>query len=181
MSESRDNARQLEDRRCSWDEELLSRIRSSLLRQLAGWDSLPVPREDLVSESLLRLIGNDASEIESPFAYAGTILRNLIRDKIRALERARRLFDGVARERAPSLEPRPDRDTVGEGDLLAHLLGSTDLSPVQEKILNMMYFGGMTLTEVARELGKNPGTILRHHERAINKLSRNAAKLETLR
>lgn len=161
-----------------WDGELLAFVRTSLEQQLARWASLPVPREDLIGEVLLRLLASDPRAIESPQAYAVTILRNLIRDKIRHLERARRLLGDVATSQTRAFESRQRPHPVDEGDLLEYLLTHTDLSPLQEKVISMMYVQGRTITEVARDLGKNPGTVQRHHERAIEKLAASASRAE---
>jgi DNA-directed RNA polymerase specialized sigma24 family protein len=45
----------------------------------------------------------------------------------------------------------------------------------------MIYFDGMSVSEAAKELSKNPGTILQHRDRALEKLARSAQKLGVCR
>ena len=171
------NPAKLRDRP-AWDESLVSRLKSSLERQLTGHGRLPVPAEDLVSEVLLRLLAHDPREIQSPLAYARTVLRNLVRDKIRELERAGRLLETLA-DRGDSREPPGEEPRrLEDGELIRSLLERTALSPLQSEVIRMRYFQGMKIAEVARVLGVNPGTVYRHHDRAIDKLARCAARME---
>ncbi len=161
-----------------WSDALLVEVKASLEQQVARFGHLPVAREDLVAEVLLRLISSDRRGVRSPLAYAATALRNLIRDRIRQLERAQRLFDGVARTKLPELVPTAERDALGESDLVERVLELADLTRTQRLVIDRMYFDGLTVSEVARALDKNPGTIQRHHDRALEKLSSCAARLE---
>ena len=72
----------------------------------------------------------------------------------------------------------PPGEGLENGELLQYLLDHTLLTNLQREVINMVYYRGMTITEVARTLSKNPGTIHRHHERALDKLARCAAQLE---
>jgi RNA polymerase sigma-70 factor (ECF subfamily) len=161
-------------------------LNSEDIRALKGWlekelsrlGPLPVSVDDLVGEVLLRLLAADAAQpIHSPFAYARTILRNLVRDEIRHLERAERALEtlGCALESSP--RNAAEQDFLEDGELVNYLLENTPLSSTQEQVIRMIYFQGMTMAEVARELSKNPGTIQRHHDRAIQKLAVRASAL----
>jgi len=161
-----------------WSEDSLATVRQSLEQQLDRQGNLPIPREDLLGEVILRLWGTDPREIKNPAAYAHTILRNLIRDKIREIERFHELLDTLAREQESRPAPRERPGRFEDGEFLQYLLVHTDLTAVQKQVIRMMYFDGLKLTEVARSLSKNPGTIQRHHNRAIEKLSRHANRLE---
>jgi len=171
-------------RRSGWSDEVVSSLKSYLERKLVGWSHLPVPKEDLIGEVLLRLLASNPGDIKQPCAYAGVVLRNLIRDKIRELARAQRVFEKLGQlrsmeERGEKNEVSPDGEgTFEEGEFLRFLFDKTDLSPLQEKVLHMMYYAGHTISEIARCLARNPGTVQRHHDRAIQKLARCAARLE---
>jgi RNA polymerase sigma factor (sigma-70 family) len=103
------------------------------------------------------------------------ILLNLVRDRIRQFERAQRAL-AVLSNRLRGRTNRDDR-SADDSDLVGYLLRETELSPPQNQVIRMVYLGGKTITDVARELGKNPGTIQRHHDRALEKLASRAAHL----
>ncbi len=169
----------LRSRAARWSEESLASVRQSLERQLDTKVALPVSREDLIGEVLLRILCSDPLEIQHPAAYARVILRNLIRDKIRELEKIQKIFEHLADRARIALIPTDHQPQVlEEGEFLQDLISKSELTETQERVIRLMYFEDLTLTEVARALSKNPGTIQRHHNRAIEKLSRNANRLE---
>ena len=160
-----------------WTETLIADLRTWLELKLSRFTSLPVSKEDLIGEVMLRLYAtSQCKEIESPHAYALTILKNLIRDQIRKLERAQNGLEVVARSRGDSSN-NLDEPHLDDRELLTYLIENTQLTSIQQEVIKLMYFSSMTITEAARALSKNPGTILRHHERAIEKLSQKAGQL----
>ena len=143
---------------------------------------LPVSREDLVGEVILRLlVADEKREISNPYGYARTILQNLIRDHLRRAERAQRALESLATTSPRDVPGDEEAERVDDDELLGFLLERTKLSPLQAKVLRMVYLDNMTLSEVALELSKNPGTILRHVRRALAKLGASAAELELQR
>ena len=166
---------------CSWSHESLSAVRASLERHLDRQNSLPVPPEDLIGEVLLRLLACDMHQIRDPAAYARQILKNLVRDKIRQIQRTQRVLEILASSSAAGTSPdgtSPDGAAFEDGEFLRHLLNGTQLTRTQREIVRMIYFEGLSISEIARSLEKNPGTIHRHHHRAIGKLSAYASRLE---
>jgi RNA polymerase sigma factor (sigma-70 family) len=150
-------------------------LRVSLEPFLDGCGRLPFGREDLLDETMLRLlVASRSREIRCPEAYARTILRNAIRDRLRELELAKAALDELAKEVC-----REDGSSgaMEDAELVAHLLEHARLSPIQEKVIRMLYLEEMKNSDVARELGKNPGTIQRHRDRALEKLLRCAIEL----
>jgi RNA polymerase sigma factor (sigma-70 family) len=98
-----------------------------------------------------------------------------VRDHIREIERTQRGLDELAARRDSST---PERDSnLERGEVVKLLIERAGLSPLQRLVLERLYFGGLTTCELARELGKNPGTIERHHGRALEKLSRCACRM----
>ena len=92
----------------------LKSIRERLEADVRALGSLPVSPEDLTSDVMLRLLSaNTSRPISSPCAYARTILRNLVRDRIRELERAQRALDVLARRRHKRVERRGRYRTLG--------------------------------------------------------------------
>lgn len=161
-----------------WDTGTLNAVRSSLERHLGRSGSLPVSREDLIGEVLLRLLGSDPRTIESPAAYARAILRNLVHDKIRELQRAQRVLGVLAARCVEEAGSPGEPSRFEDGEFLRYLLDHSDLTRTQEKVIRMMYFEDLSVSQVARQLSRNPGTILQHHNRAIEKLSACASRLE---
>jgi RNA polymerase sigma factor (sigma-70 family) len=162
----------------TWTGESLDKLKSQLEQDLDGHGPLPLPRDDLVAETLLRLVvARERRPLASPLAYARAILLNLVRDHIRGLERTQRALEALAIRldgRRPGREPGRE---VEDSELVELLLHHAELSPLQRHVLERLYFGGLTNCELARELGKNPGTVMRHHERALEKLSRCACQM----
>ncbi len=156
----------------------LNDLTAKLARVINGCGSLPVSRDDLISEVILRLLAVEDREVRNPYAYARTILRNLIRDHLRRAERAQRALEEIAARTADSVSGHEEAARFDESELVGYLLDQTALSPLQNRVIRMFYLNGMTLTEIARELSRNPGTILRHLRRAIDKLASRAAELE---
>ncbi|MBI4600535.1 MAG: sigma-70 family RNA polymerase sigma factor, partial [Planctomycetes bacterium] len=96
------------------DELFWKELQSWIERQLDGCGALPGQRDDLVSEVLLRLfVASETQELRSPFAYARTVLRNLIRDKIRELDRFERVLAELA---ARPSEPAEGTEPCGDDD-----------------------------------------------------------------
>ena len=58
---------------------------------------------------------------------------------------------------------------------LLHVAIDNELSDIQRKIINMIWFEGLTATEAAKELGVNKSTVTRQSQKAYDKL-RNSLK-----
>ena len=163
----------------SWDDRLWSELKVWLETWLArpAWRRLP--REDIVSETLLRLfVASKTREIRFPFAYARIVLQNVVRDRIQNLEKAEAALALLAEELG-CRPPENDGDgNLDDKDLVAFLLMQSSLTPIQAKVIRMRYIDEMRVIEIARELGKNPGTIAVHIDHAIDKMARRASQLK---
>lgn len=126
----------------------------------------------------MRLLTCDMHQIHDPAAYALQILRNLVRDKIRELQKAQRVLEVLATSAARNGTSRDGQGEFEDGELLRHLLQRTELTRSQQEIVRLFYFDGLSISDISRRLSKNPGTIHRHHHRAIEKLSAYASRLE---
>lgn len=156
------------------DPGTIERVRSWLITELDGSGPLPVPRDDLVGDVILRLLVRARTEeIRNPLAYARVILKNLVRDHIHDLERARAALENLGRSRP--VECPGDEAHYDDEQLVRRLLASAGLSAMEEKVIRMQYFDGMKECDIARELSRNPGTICNHRARALKKLARQAA------
>lgn len=161
-----------------FSDDVILGLRTWLEQQLDHATSLPSLKDGLIDEVVLRLLVADASQaIESPYGYARTILKNLVRDRIRKLERMQRAIEALGRERLADAKESGENSDVEDGELVRYLLEKSPLTPLQERVIRMMYFEGRTVGEVAEALSRNPGTIHQHHDRAIRKLAAQAACL----
>ena len=163
-----------------WSKGFIEKIKARLEKDLDGHGSLPIPRDDLVAEALLRLLlANAEQTLRAPVAYARTILLNLVRDHVRDLERARRALEALAN--SSNRNGRSRAGDLEDAELVRRLIESAGLSRIQQLVLERLYFDDLTICELARQLEKNPGTIHQHHERALEKLSRCAARMGIVR
>lgn len=162
----------------TWTGQALEGIQARLERELDRHGPLPLPRDDLVAETLLRLVvASERKALQSPMGYARAILLNLVRDHIRDLERTERALDALSARIDGRATARDGNGALEDGELVALLLERSGLTRLQRRVIDRLYFGGLSLCEVARELRKNPGTVLRHQERALSKLSRCAGRM----
>jgi len=124
----------------------------------------------LVNELYLRLAGRRAVGWESRtqfFAGMATIMRRILVDHARRRKAAKKggpvpsLSLDEARDREtpwPSGLPRVDVDLLAL-DLALKSLAEVD--PRQARIIELRYFGGLTIEETARTLGISPMTVKR--------------------
>lgn len=118
----------------------------------------------LVHELYLKLVGQDRMEWrnrEQFFATAAFLMRRLLVDKAR-----RRLTDkrggGAARlsiEEALDHPLQTDRTTVAVDEALRRF---AELDPERARIVEMRYFGGLELEEIAEALQVSRTTVKRH-------------------
>jgi RNA polymerase sigma factor (sigma-70 family) len=132
-----------------------------------------------VNEVILRLLAiEDTERIQNPLAYARIVLKNLIRDLLRRQVRTQRVLAALAAASPETLYGQEEKPALEDSEAVEYLLRNTDLSPLQSKVLRLVYLNGQTVSEVARELSRNPGTVQRHLDRALEKLAHSAAALE---
>jgi RNA polymerase sigma factor (TIGR02999 family) len=116
----------------------------------------------LVHEAYLRLVQPGASRIENRghfFALASQIMREILVDYARSRKAAKR--DGGSRvtlEEAAELSVSKSVDLLALDDALRQL---SQMNPRQSRILELRFFGGLSLEETAKFLGVSVATVER--------------------
>jgi RNA polymerase sigma factor (TIGR02999 family) len=137
------------------------------LRRIAGHQFRRERREHqlqptaLVHEAYLRLAGNEAQNWESRahfFGAAAASMRRILIDQARARRAEKRGGDQTARDTGPAIavEAAPSIDLLALDHALTEL---AKVSPRQARIVELRYFGGLTVPETAEALGINARTV----------------------
>ncbi len=115
----------------------------------------------LVHEAYLRLVGNS----DGPgwnhrghfFAAAAEAMRRILVENARRKQRQKRggEFSRVDLETASPALHEPAEDLLALDDALSKLAG---VYPRESELVQLLYFGGLTLPEAARTLGVSPRT-----------------------
>ena len=139
-----------------WTSALYAEIKRLAARHLHGErDGHTLQATALVHEAYLRLHGREI-EWESTghfLAHAASVIRRVLIDHARTRGRIKR---GGDRDREPLSEDTPNPEAVEAVDLLdldASLEELAGLAPRQARIVELRYFGGLTMPEVAEVLG----------------------------
>ncbi len=108
----------------------------------------------LVNEAYLKLVDQTRVNWKGKshfFAIGATIMRRILVDYARAKNRQKRGggWKRVELEGAQELSTRRDEDVLAVDEALEKL---TAIDPVQARIVEMRFFGGMTVAEVAEVL-----------------------------
>jgi RNA polymerase sigma factor (TIGR02999 family) len=142
-------------------DELRTLARRDLAQERAGHTLQPTA---LVNEAWMRLFSGQSPSFENRahfFSAASTAIRRVLADHAR-----RRLAEkrGGARGRVP-LEgidvpgPVESEDVLALDDALVKLAA---FAPLQARVVEMKFFGGMTTPELARALDVSESTVERH-------------------
>jgi len=113
------------------------------------------------------------AERGKPLTWALTLTRNKAIDRLRSLQRRRRLSEEAERESLSDAQ-YDDRDsfaallTSERGALVREALGQ--LSPDQRQAIEMTFFGSLTQLEVSQELNEPLGTIKARIRRGLMRL-----------
>jgi RNA polymerase sigma factor (TIGR02999 family) len=131
----------------------------------------------LLNEAWLRLSG--AGPIESGdrshlFAVAARLMREIHIDHAR--QRARLKRDGGERVTLSGLEAAGSIDDVDLVDLDAALERLDRIDPVKARVVELRYFGGLSIEETAQATGQSPATVKRHWQAARAWLSQALAQ-----
>lgn len=148
----------------------LRRIARSFLRAQAP--GLTLQPTALVNEAYLRLIEGRSASWESRvqfFAYAATTMRRILVNHLRDRRAAKRgglearvSLEGICEAAAPA-ESRRETDLL---DLDSALQELTRLDQRQARIVELRYFGGLSVEETALALGISPRTVKREWQSA---------------
>ena len=119
----------------------------------------------VVHEAFLRLLGNPQENWQNRahfYAIAAQMMRRILVDYARANLRAKRGGETirVALEDidAPVTEPALDPDLIALDDALEKL---AEIDPRRGRVVELRFFGGLTVEEAAHVLGVAPDTIIR--------------------
>lgn len=137
----------------------LKKTANALMRRERGGHTLQPTA--LVNEAWLRLVRQDRVSFEHRkqfFGLAAQVMRRILVDHARAAK---------AGKRGGGVEPASiDHVTIATEDKAFELLALdhalTELSrvdPRQAQVIELRYFGGLTIDELAETLGVSPGTI----------------------
>ena len=118
----------------------------------------------LVNEAYVRLIGQQGASWQSRthfFAMAAKLMRNILVDHARRRGAARRGGDQyrISLTKAERVAGKPDVDLVRLDDALTQL---TTTHPEHSRVIELRFFGGLTIEETAEVLGLAHATIERH-------------------
>lgn len=140
--------------------ELRKLARSHLRRERAGHTLQPTA---LVNEAYLRLVDQTRVQWQSRahfFGIASRMMRRILVDHARARNAARR--GGGARNLTLEDDLRPghtkDVDLVALDDALEAL---AELDPAASRVVELRYFGGLTIEETAEVLDTSTSTVKR--------------------
>ena len=116
----------------------------------------------LVNEAFIRLVGQDRVhwQTRSQFAaVAAQAMRRILVDEARRRNAAKRPDPAQRMELDESIElPSPPDELIALGDALDRL---AELDPRQARVVELKYFGGMELEEIAQVLGIGSATVTR--------------------
>jgi RNA polymerase sigma factor (TIGR02999 family) len=138
----------------------LRRLATSHLRKERGGHTLRATA--LVNEAYLKLVHQDGIRCENRahfFAVAARAMRCLLVDHARARQAAKR--GGGARAvqtELAGLTAAPDVDLVALDEALGRLAKA---DPRQGQLVELRFFGGLTIEELARVLAISPATVSR--------------------
>ena len=118
----------------------------------------------LVNEAWMRLFGSEESSFENRahfFAAASTAIRRVLADHARRKQAEKR---GGGRGRVPLEEidvgaPVRSEDVLALDEALEQL---AKFAPMQARIVEMKFFGGLTTPELARALSSSESTVERN-------------------
>ena len=138
----------------------LRRLAAAMLRRERGASSLST--RDLIHEGVARLIALNRiawADRAHVLALASTMMRRFLIDHARAQRRLKREGELVTLKTAAFGEPALESVEI---EALGEALGRLSrLSPEGAEIVEMRYFGGMELTEIAQVLGCSESTVKR--------------------
>ena len=151
-------------------DRLLTLLYDDLRRLAAGYmrrhRDITLQATAVVNEAYLRLVDLDIDWNGRPhfFAIASTLMRRILVDearrrnaKKRGGEAQRVPLDGIDAEKLPEDDPA-DRTLLALNDALEAL---EQLEPRKARVIELRFFGGLTLAETAQVLGLASATVER--------------------
>lgn len=152
-------------------------------RQMAReWRVSTLQTTALVNEAYLKLVGQRDVDWQNRahfFALAARLMRRILVDNARRGLRAKR---GAAAPVVPLDDamamPQPEVDVVDTLALDAALQKLEALDPDQVRIIELRFFGGLTIEETADVIGSSPATVKREWALAKGWLHRELAQIQ---
>jgi RNA polymerase sigma-70 factor, ECF subfamily len=116
----------------------------------------------LVHEAYIRLVDWEKVTWQNKahfFSVAASVMRNILVDHARSKNAQKRGFGlTIALDEAVGLSSSREIDLVRLDDALESLKA---IDPLQEKIVELRFFGGLTIDETAHSLGRSQSTVKR--------------------
>jgi RNA polymerase sigma-70 factor (ECF subfamily) len=130
------------------------------------WRAGSLQTTALVSEAYLRLIGQRDVDWQNRahfFAIAATLMRRILVDNARRDQRPKHAAGAasIPLDEAPVLAQAVTLDTVDALALDTALLKLERFDPDQARIVELRFFGGLTVEETAEVVGSSPATVKR--------------------
>jgi len=141
-------------------DELRAMARQEMAAERASHTLQPTA---LVHEAYLRLVGGEGSTFESRahfFAAAATAIRRVLVDHARRRARAKR-GGGEVPLPLDDLDPMAPLPPAELLDLDAALANLARIDPFKARIVELRFFAGMTVEELARVLGASESSVRR--------------------
>ena len=159
-------------------EALLERVHAELTaiagRRLAGErHALTFEPAALVNEAYLKLIDLDRIDWQNRahfFAMAARLMRQVLIDHARKRDAAKR--DGGVRVTWTGVDPSSDPPQTDVLLLNGALDKLAEADPDRARLVELRFFGGLTIEETAEVLGSSPATVKRHWDVARGWLHR---------
>ena len=148
-------------------EELLPLVYAELRKLAQGYmdnerDGHTLQATALVHEAYIRMVDWENVSWQNRahfFSVAASVMRKILVDHARAKKAQKRDFgQTLALDEAVSFSSQREVDLVRLDDSLAAL---ADIDPVQERIVELRFFGGLTIDETAHALDISPSTVKR--------------------
>jgi len=150
-------------------------------RCLAGQHNQTLQSTALVHEAYLRLVGQDSLQVESRkhfFGIAAHLMREILVDHARMRGAAKRGANclTLALDEAVALPQKREVDLVTLDDALN---GLAALDQRQSQIVDLRFFGGLSIEDTSYVLGISPATVKREWATARLWLQREISRSES--
>ncbi len=121
----------------------------------------------LVNEAYIKLARSTSEWTDSAHfrAVAATAMRQILRNHVRA-QRAEKRGGSASREPLSRIAARSGSDAIDLADLHEALERLDRLDPDQSRLVELWYFGGLTMAQIADVFGVSERTIERRWRRA---------------
>lgn len=139
----------------------LRRLAGSYLRRERSDHTLQATA--LVHEAYMRMVDQSRVQWQNRahfFGVAAQMMRRILVDHARrhAAEKRGSAGEKISLDAISGISVSPDKDMVALDEALTQL---AEFDPQQARVVEMKYFGGLTIEEIAEVLGVSPATVKR--------------------